>query len=157
MPRSPKVSAAEFAQRVPQAKGSWRTSKKGQKFIIFEKKHKYPQGHGIRLEYKRGAGGLLTGQLASIKRAQERAERQAGVKKGIGLFDNPLSATPRVIGVKRIVRKTQLKAQIRKFQQGKRVKLSKKALERLTRMSGRGKPGGGKVLTTPVFVGILRK
>ena len=141
MPRAPKLSAEEFARRSPGAKGIYRTSKKGQKFFIaFEKKHKYPQGRGIRVQFGRGISGSLTSELASIKRAQERAERQAKIKKGIGLFDNPLSSEPRVIGVKRIVRKAQVKAQIRRYQQGlvqgKRIKLSKKALERLQRRGG---------------------
>lgn len=137
MPRAPRITAGEFGQRNPQAKGVFRTSKKGQKFFIaFEKKHKFPQGKGVRVTFGRGSTSNLTNELRSVKRNQERSEKQAKIKKGIGLFDNPLSQSPKVIGVKRIVRKQQLQAQIRRFQQGRSKKISKKALAKLQRRKG---------------------
>jgi len=138
MPRAPKITAGEFGQRNPQAKGVFRTSKKGQKFFIaFEKKHRFPQGNGVRVTFGRGSNrGNLSSELQQIKRNQERAERQAKIKKGIGLFDNPLSQTPKVVGVKRIVRKQQLAAQIKRVQQGKSKKISKRALAKLQRRKG---------------------
>lgn len=115
MPRAPRITAAEFGKRNPQAKGVFRTGKGGQKFFIaFEKKHRFPQGKGVRVTFGRGTGGNLTNELRNIKRNQERAERKVKIKKGIGLFDNPLSNQPNVIGVKRVVRKKQVAAQIRK-------------------------------------------
>ncbi|GEM_PF-6907359 len=134
------ITAAEFGARNPQAKGVFRTTKKGQKiFIAFEKKHKFPQGNGIRILFGRKKGSDITGELISIKRAQERAERKEGIKRGVGLFDNPLASNPKVVGVRRIVRKTQLETQIKKFQQGKIRKLSKSALLKVQRR------GGGKI------------
>lgn len=139
MPRAPSITAAEFGARNPQAKGRYFTNKRGQKvYVAYEKKHKFPQGRGIRVDFKRKTpAGILTNELLRIKRNQERAERRAKIKKGIGLFDNPLSDNLKVIGVKRVVRKQQVEAQIRKFrqaqQQGRTIKLSKKARARLER------------------------
>jgi len=138
-----KITAGEFGRRNPNAKGVYRTTKKGQKiFIAVEKKHQFPQGKGIRVTFGRKKGVLISGQLLSIKRAQERAERKKGIKRGVGLFDNPLAADPEVIGVRRIVRKTQLETQIKKFQQGKIRKLSKAAFDKVQR---RTKAKGGRV------------
>ncbi len=132
-----KITAEEFAQINPRAKGNWRTTKKGQKvFIAFDKKHKLPQGKGIRVTFGRKKGADVSSELLSIKRSQERAERKAGIKRGVGLFDNPLSSNPKAIGVRRIVRKTQLETQIKKFQQGKIKKLSKSALLKVQRRKG---------------------
>ncbi len=132
-----KITAAEFGARNPNAKGVFRTTRKGQKvFIAFEKKHKFPQGKGIRVTFGRKKGSEVTGQLHSIKRAQERAEKKQGIKRGVGLFDNPLSSSPNVIGVRRVVRKTQLETQIKKFQQGKIKKLSKSALLKVQKRKG---------------------
>jgi len=138
MPRPQKITAAEFGAKNPTAKGVFRTDKRGVKvFIAFEKKHKFPQGKGVRVTFGRGStSGNLTDELRNIKRNQERAEKRVKIKKGIGLFDNPLSPEPRVVGVKRIVRKQQLAAQIRKFQSGKSKKLSKKALAKFERRKG---------------------
>lgn len=145
-----KITAAEFGARNPQAKGVFRTTKKGQRiFIAFEKKHKFPQGKGIRLSFGRKKGVQITDELRSIKKAQERSERKAGVKRGVGLFDNPLSSHPEVVGVRRIVRKSQLQSQIRRFERGETKKLSKRArvrAESLLRVKGRkGARGRGKV------------
>jgi len=138
-----KITAEEFAQLNPRAKGNWRTTKKGQKvFIAFDKKHKFPQGKGIRVTFGRKRGVDISGELLSIKRAQERAERKEGIKRGVGLFDNPLATTPEVIGVRRIVRKTQLETQIKKYQQGKIRKLSKAAFDKVQR---RTKASGGRI------------
>jgi len=138
MPRPQKITAAEFGARNPQAKGVFRTDKRGVRvFIAFEKKHKFPQGKGIRVTFGRSTtSGNLTNELRNIKRNQERAEKKVKIKKGIGLFDNPLSPQPQVVGVKRIVRKQQLAAQIRRFQQGKSKKISKKALAKFERRKG---------------------
>lgn len=138
MPRPQKITAAEFGARNPQAKGIFFTDKRGvRRFIASEKKHKFPQGKGIRVTFGRGStGGNLTNELKNIKRNQERAEKKVRIKRGIGLFDNPLSPQPQVVGVKRIVRKQQLAAQIRRFQQGKSKKISKKALAKFERRKG---------------------
>lgn len=161
-----KITAEEFGKRNPQAKGVFRTTKKGQKvFIAFEKKHKFPQGKGIRVIFGRKKGSDVSGELHSIKRSQERAERQAGIKRGVGLFDNPLAPNPKVVGVRRIVRKTQLETQIKKFQQGKIKKLSKSALQKVQRRKGgKGKITGviiqnkrANVASGTVLTGIIRK
>ncbi len=162
-----KITAEEFGKRNPQAKGVFRTTKKGQKvFIAFEKKHKFPQGKGIRVSFGRKKGIEITDELRSIKKAQERAERKDGIKRGVGLFDNPLSPNPRVVGVRRVVRKTQLETQIKKFQQGKIKKLSKSALQKVQRRKGgRGKITGviiqnntrANVPSGTVLTGIIRK
>jgi len=138
MPRPQKITAAEFGQRNPQAKGVFRTDKRGVRiFIASEKKHKFPQGKGIRVTFGRGSSvGNLTNELRSIKKNQEKAEKKVRIKKGIGLFDNPLSPQPQVVGVKRIVRKQQLAAQIRRFKQGKTKILTKKALRKFEGRKG---------------------
>ncbi len=106
-----------------------RTNRKGQKFVIgVAQKNPYPRGKGVRFEFKRGSASFLTGNLATIKRNQEIAEKRAKVKRGNGLFDNPLSVSPRVIGVKRIIRKKQIAAKLRQ-----NIKLSKKDIARLSR------------------------
>lgn len=116
-----------------------RTNKKGQKFVIgVAQKNPYPRGRGVRFEFKRGSGVLLDGNLKSIKRNQEIAEKAAKVKRGNGLFDNPLSSRPRVIGVKRIIRKKQIAAKLRQ-----RIPLSKKDIERLSKKQA--KKHGGSV------------
>jgi len=134
MPRAPKITAGEFGRRNPESKGTFKTLRSGQRvFISFEKKHPFPQGKGVRVTFGRGTRGNLTDQLRNIKRSQEKAERKARVKKGIGLFDNPLANTPNVVGVKRIVRKKQLEGEIRRYQSGKSKKISSKALAKLRR------------------------
>jgi len=137
MPRAPRITAGEFARRNPEAKGIFRTDRRGVKiFIAFEKKHPFPQGKGIRVSFGRGTRENLTDQLRLIKRNQEKAERKVKVKKGIGLFDNPLANSPNVVGVKRIVRKKQLESQIRRYEQGKSKKISSRALDKLRRRKG---------------------
>jgi hypothetical protein len=131
MPRAKTVSINEVQDRLRGSRGRYFTNKRGQKFVVFEKKHKFPRGHGIRVQFKRKSSGSLTDQLREIKRNQERAEKQAGVKKGNGLFDNPLSSEPQVIGVQRVIRKQQIARQLKAFKAGKRIKLSKKAQKRL--------------------------
>jgi len=63
------------------------------------------QGRGSRftVRYRR----YLTPDLAVIKARQIRAERKAGIRVGYGLFDNPLSERPVVIGVVKPQRKRQ--------------------------------------------------
>lgn len=145
MPRAKKITAEELVRLSPSAKGVWRTTKKGTKIWIYEKGHKFPRGHGSRLLIKRNA--RLSSQAASVKAAQERAERQAGIKKGTGLFDDPFSPNPRVTGVTRIVRKAQIKALVRKYQAGKIKKLPKRAQK-----ISKGGSSTGTVKTSP---GIL--
>jgi len=133
MPRARTVSIDQVRETLPGAKGRFFTNKRGQKFVVFEKKHKFPRGNGIRVEFKlrKTRGSSLNDQLRGIKNSQERAEKAAGVKRGNGLFDNPLSGEPNVIGVKKIIRKQQVAKQIRQFKAGKRIKLSKKAQKKL--------------------------
>ncbi len=137
MPRAPRITPEEFSRLAGgQAKGIYRTNKKGQPiYISYGKLHPLPRGRGSRLLYKRGA--RLNPRLADIKRAQEKAEKNRGIKKGTGLFEDPLSPNPKVIGVTRIVRKQQLAAQLRKYRAtGGRSKLSKKAQARLQKKDG---------------------
>jgi len=145
MPRARTVSINEVQQRLgANAKARYFTNKRGQKFVIFEKKHPFPRGNGVRLEFKRKSVGNLTDELRGIKRRQEKAEKAAGVKRGNGLFDNPLSSEPNVVGVKRIIRKQQIAKQLRLHQAGKipTHKLSKKAQ---ARVFGIAKRQGAKI------------
>ena len=145
MPRSRTISLSEVHGRLGgDAKARYLTNKRGQKFIIFEKKHPFPRGKGVRLEFKRKSATNLTDELRSIKIRQEKAEKAAGIKRGNGLFDNPLSNEPNVIGVKRIIRKQQIAKQIRLHQAGKipTHRLSKKAQERFF---GLAKRKGAKI------------
>ncbi len=110
-----------------------RTNKKGQKFVIgVAKKNPFPRGNGVRFLFKRGSASFLTGNLNLIKKNQERAEKRAKVKRGNGLFDDPLSGRPSVVGVVKIIRKKQLAAKLRK-----NIKLSKKDIARLSRKQAR--------------------
>lgn len=145
MPRARTISLNEVQDRIGgNAKARYLTNKRGQKFIIFEKKHPFPRGKGVRLSFKRKSAGNLTDELRTIKRRQEKAEKAAGVKRGNGLFDNPLSSDPNVIGVVKVIRKQQIAKQVRLHQAGKipTHKLSKKAQ---ARVFGLAKRQGAKI------------
>jgi hypothetical protein len=145
MPRARTVTISEVQDRLGgNTKARFFTTKRGQKAVIFEKKHPFPRGKGVRLEFKRKSAGNLTDELRTIKRRQEKAERLAGVKRGNGLFDNPLSGDPNVIGVKRIIRKQQVAKQVRLHKAGKIPihRLSKKAQARVL---GLAKKQGAKI------------
>jgi len=145
MPRARTVSIDEISQRLPNARGRYFTNKRGQKFIVFERKHKFPRGNGIRLQFKlrKTSGGSLTDELRSIKVHQERAEKLANVKRGNGLFDNPLQSQPNVIGVVRIIRKKQVGRLLKLQQQGKKLtRTQQRRLFNLAKKKGAKVPRG---------------
>lgn len=113
----------------PIPKGSkWITLANGQKILVKKgtkfrkaKRTDLPQGHGSRLHLRYWKYVAPHAELVRIKRMQERAERRAGVRVGNGLFDNPLSPNPRIIGVVKPERKRQQHPK-----SGKRVYVRKK-------------------------------
>lgn len=87
----------------------------------------FQQGRGVRLQvrYYRDIRG--NSRLVKIKQNQIRAERKADVRVGTGLFDDPLSDNPKVIGVVRPARRKQ------------KNPASRKHKRREIRRDGRGK------------------
>jgi len=63
------------------------------------------QGRGSRFTVRYAK--YLTPDLQRIKARQTRAERKAGIRVGNGLFDNPLSERPVVIGMVKPQRRKQ--------------------------------------------------
>lgn len=149
MPRARTVSIDEVRNQLGEnAKARWYTTSRGQKYVLFERKHKFPRGNGIRLQFKlrKSRGQSLTDDLRGIKRSQERAEKQANVKRGNGLFDNPLSSRPTVIGVVRVIRKKQVGRLLRLQQQGKKLTRSQqRRLFNLAKKKGATNQSGAKL------------
>jgi hypothetical protein len=74
--------------------------------------------------YKKGRGSRITVfhptrvpiNIAVIKKKQDRAEKLAGMRRtGYGLFDNPLSDRPILIGYTKVPRKRQKNPRMRKL------------------------------------------
>ena len=103
------------------------------------------QGRGSRFTVR--FNRYLTPELQRIKARQTRAERKAGVRVGNGLFDDPLSSNPKVIGVVKVQRKRQQhpasgkKVRLRKGSKGKKSKSRSQGISAthllLSRSSGR--------------------
>jgi len=155
MARPRVISADEAARIFPQNRYIWRTNKRGQAILVsVSKKHKFARGKGIRMEFKRRS--QLTGSLSNVKGNQQRAEKLAGVKRGTGLFDDPLSSTPTVIGVTRVVRKPQLKRLLRQQAAGKNVKIPKRLTLTRNELKQISRQGAPKVLKSPSEVKLPR-
>ncbi len=66
-----------------------------------------PVGVGSRLQYKYKSHLMVNPRLISIYQKQVRQERKYGVRVKNGLFDDPLSDNPKLIGVVKVQRRKQ--------------------------------------------------